>query len=67
MPRMIRRLVLAASLGIFAGLVACGSSECQVRGENCEAAYKQANNITYGCCDGLGCIPGALSGVHICQ
>lgn len=67
MRRMIRLLVVAVSVGIFAGLVACGSDSCQVQGENCSDSYKAANNITYGCCAGLGCHYGAISGVPICQ
>lgn len=68
MRRMLRLLVVAASVGVFAGLVACGSDEkCQVQGENCSQSYKTANNITYGCCAGLSCSSGPVSGVLICR
>ena len=64
--RLARLLALSALLAALA-LSACGEEECQVHGENCSSAYKEANNITYGCCAGLSCSAGAISGVPICQ
>lgn len=60
-------LTLAVALLVALGLGACGESKCQVQGENCSTSYKQANGITYGCCGGLSCSPGIISGVPICQ
>ncbi len=54
-------------VGVGAVFAACGDGqECQVLGENCSAAYRRANNITYGCCAGLTCQTGA-SGVESCR
>jgi hypothetical protein len=67
MRSLIALIVSIASIAFFAAsLSACGG-ECGVNGENCSDSYKEANNITYSCCSGLRCSPGAISGVPICQ
>ena len=46
--------VLAAIAGLLAA--GCGGGDpCQVEGENCSMAYREANGIDYGCCEGLSC------------
>ena len=67
MPGTMRLLTTAMLLGAFAALAACGSDNCLVKDENCSDYYKSINNITYGCCGGLYCSPGPISGVPICQ
>ena len=58
---------LLTALATSASTTACGDDDdCQVAGENCSAAYKQQNNIAYGCCEGLTCETGP-SGVPTCQ
>ena len=68
MRALIALIVSIASIALFAAsLSGCDGGSCGVNGENCSDAYKTANGITYGCCSGLSCSPGPISGVPICQ
>ncbi|MEL7369936.1 MAG: hypothetical protein AAFN74_13540, partial [Myxococcota bacterium] len=69
----MRRLMSVA--GAIAMIVGCGwlsvsgcGEDCLVEQENCTAAYVEAEyGDGRGCCGGLRCSPGAISGVPICQ
>ena len=57
--------ILAAACAC--ALLACGGGEpCQGDGENCSTAYREANGIDYGCCEGLSCSQNSL-GDLVCR
>ncbi len=59
---------IAAVFLFVLAMPACGEDDCLVDQENCSAAYVEAEyGDGRGCCGGLRCSPGAISGVPICQ
>jgi hypothetical protein len=65
---MIAILVAATTTMLVAvgATSGCGGGECQVQGENCSQAYREANGIDYDCCDGLTCSQNSL-GDLVCR
>jgi hypothetical protein len=57
---------LALAVALLPAVSGCADEECQVDGENCSQAYRDANGIDYDCCDGLSCTENAL-GDLVCR
>lgn len=63
------RMILSGSMLLAVALVlpGCGDDDnCAVEQENCTQSYLADNGLS-GCCDGLSCETGPISGVLICR
>ena len=57
---------LALLLALVPAAGGCAAEDCQVEGENCSQAYRDANGIDYDCCEGLSCTENALGDLVWC-